>query len=465
MTQDIDFCRIPGDRLKLWRMIDDACEGEQAIKKGDERYLPKPNPQDVSPENDERYKQYKARAVFYNATGRTLSGLVGVAFSKDAATELSTRLEYLRANADGAGNGLEQLAQKALNHTAGKGRAGILVDYPATDGNLSRSEAAGIGASMLLYRPQQIINWDTETVNGQKRLNLVVLKESGTQREKGGFKHVEYIRWRVLALEDGVYIVRIFEKTQHGIQETANFMPSDAAGNVWHEIPFTFTGSNDNDPDIDQAPLADLASLNVAHYRNSADVEESSYIAGQPTLVLPGLKQQWYDHNLKGKVYIGCRGGLPLNEGADAKLLQASPNQLPFELMKHKEEQMIRIGARLLEPSRNITATGTKSNDKSAYSVLSLCVANVSSAITKALQWCAAYMGDTGESWYEISRDFVIAELTAQDLLALVQLWQSGTTPRSAIWALLRRYEIIDPELTDEEIEAELANEPVPLMA
>lgn len=464
MIQQVTYSRIDGEKIKLWRMIDDACEGEQAIKKGGERYLPSVNPQDISTENADRNEQYKARASYYNATGRTKAGLIGVAFSKDATVTLPPGLDYLLTNANGDGIGLEQLAQKSLGRVCSLGRAGLFVDYPATSGQMSKSETAGKGATILHYHPRNIINWDAETVDGITRLSLVVLREASTFREPGEFRHTDSLRYRVLELVDGVYQVRVFDQNKEGFAETDNYQPTNSSGQHWNEIPFTFIGSENNDSEFDPAPLADLSFLNIAHYRNSADLEESSFIAGQPTLVISGLNQNWYEANLKGKVYIGARGGLPLPKDADAKLLQAAANNLPLELMKHKEEQMVKIGARIMMPGVNVTATATNSSDKSAYSVLSLCCANTSAAMAKCLVWCGQYMGVTGVSKYEISRDFVTAQLTSQDLLALIQLWQSGTTAKSDVRWLLRKFEVIDPERTDEDIDDDLNNEPVPLM-
>ena len=54
-------------------------------------------------------------------------------------------------------------------------------------------------------------------------------------------------------------------------------------------IPFTFIGATNNDHTIDDAPLLPLAELNIGHFRNSADNEESSFVVGQPTLfIAPG---------------------------------------------------------------------------------------------------------------------------------------------------------------------------------
>jgi hypothetical protein len=59
--------------------------------------------------------------------------------------------------------------------------------------------------------------------------------------------------------------------------------PKRGDGEAWNYIPFTFVGSVNNDETPDLPPLYDLAVLNVAHYRNSADYEESCYMVGQPT--------------------------------------------------------------------------------------------------------------------------------------------------------------------------------------
>ena len=56
-------------------------------------------------------------------------------------------------------------------------------------------------------------------------------------------------------------------------------------------IPFIFCGALNNSPDVDKSPVYDIAEVNIAHYRNSADYEESCFIAGQATPVLTGLTQ------------------------------------------------------------------------------------------------------------------------------------------------------------------------------
>ncbi len=79
--------------IDQWEMVEDCVLGEFAVKSRRGRYLPIPNRVDKSIENKERYNAYLHRAVFYNVTGRTLTGLTGQVFRK-----LQRRRFLLRLN-------------------------------------------------------------------------------------------------------------------------------------------------------------------------------------------------------------------------------------------------------------------------------------------------------------------------------------------------------------------------------
>jgi hypothetical protein len=146
-----------------------------------------------------------------------------------------------------------------------------------------------------------------------------------------------------------------------------------------------FIGSENNDANPDNPNMYDLASLNIAHYRNSADYEEACYIVGQPTPVLTGLTEQWYKDILGGCVNFGSRGGIPLPVGASADLLQASENTMIKEAMEIKERQMVALGAKLVEQKQvQRTAFETKVEATSEGSILSSSAKNVSNAFVWA---------------------------------------------------------------------------------
>ena len=63
--------------LHKWHLVDDAVDGEEAIKAKGESYLPKPETHPNPTINDNIYKKYIMRSVFFPVTGRTLHGYQG----------------------------------------------------------------------------------------------------------------------------------------------------------------------------------------------------------------------------------------------------------------------------------------------------------------------------------------------------------------------------------------------------
>src|SRR5690606_9759514 len=116
-------------------------------------------------------------------------------------------------------------------------------------------------------------------------LTLVVLVETYTE-ETDVFETKEGIQYRELRIENGVYKVQLWRakdaNSSDFVEYEEPYYPKDGAGNSLTEIPFTFIGSKNNEPSIDSPPMYDMADINVAHYRNSADYEESVFVVGQP---------------------------------------------------------------------------------------------------------------------------------------------------------------------------------------
>ena len=126
--------------------------------------------------------------------------------------------------------------------------------------------------------------------------------------------------------------------------------------------------------------------------------------------------------------------------------------------MDAKEKQLVAMGARLVTPgSVAKTVTEAQGDSEVEHSVLSLAVANVSEAYTKVLGWMARFNNTAAEKIdYSINQEFTEARLDANLLLAVVQLWQSGKWPEGDLFSFLRRYGLVDPEKTDEEIRDEI---------
>jgi hypothetical protein len=448
--------------LPDWTMIADAVAGERAVKEKGEVYLPRPNPEDKSAEALARYAQYKLRAVYSNFVGRTHEGLIGIAFKKTPQITLPSGMDYLMDDADGSGVGLLGHAQMSLSHILQFGRVGLLVDYPMSQAQVSKADmvAKGIRATITLYDPTCITNWKTSKVGSRNVLSLIVLSEK--HEIEGQFDSQSQAQFRVLRLgklqseKDGApirYVVEIWRKDAKLNQWVLveNFQPVDGSGQPWEEIPFQFVGSKNNDYLPDKSPLYDLAVLNLAHYRNSADYEDAAFLTGQPTPYITGLDVEWRDTLMKEKVFFGSRAVMTGPAGSSIGLLQATANTLVGAAMAEKEKQMQALGARLIKPGEVIkTAREVSSDDASAYSVLSLCCDNVSEGYEHAIEWACQFMNVTGASEFDIDTEFIDAKIDSQALTAVVATWQAGKLPDADGLNYLRRIGLIDATKTDE---------------
>lgn len=442
--------------LTAWQTTSDACKGQDAIKAGKTEYLPQPNPTDMSKENKERFAQYLERAVFYPYTQRTLHGMVGMAYRKPTKIELPTALQYAIEDANGAGLGLERLSQSAMFEVLQTGRGGLLVDFPQVEGEISRAQIAkGLNPAIRLVDAMDIINWRTTAIDGKQVLTLVVIRESVAVID--GFISKDVLQYRVLELVGSVYIVSLWRSQDSSeFVKMAEYMPRDASGNMLDFIPFQFMGCQNNDTDIDNPPLYGIACLNVAHYRNSADYEDSVYLIGQPQAYLSGLTDQWRDWLVEQGIYFGSRAPFLLPESGGAGILQAAPNSLAKEAMEHKQQQMVALGAMLISDGSAVkTATQSGAETSVQHSVLSLTIVNVEDAFNKAIEWLGVFAGATGGS-IEINKEFTALTLDPQMLTALISAWQSGQLPSSDLWMQLRRYGVIDETKDDETIKDEL---------
>jgi hypothetical protein len=454
---------------ETWQLIEDAAEGEAAIKAGGEKYLPKLNPADTSLANKARNADYLKRAVYYNATGRTLDSFLGLAFRKDPEIKVPTALEDLLADIDGTGASLIQQAHDTTGEVIKVGRAGLLSDFPKTDKPTSRADEqkGGIRPTLSFYPATSIINWRVSKQGAKIKLSLVVLRE--THKEFNGFETKTETQYRALSLIDGKYHVDIWRQRLNLQTSTMQWQvvefadPVDGNSNPLDFIPFTFVGSKNNTSGVNKAPLADLAAVNVAHYRNSADHEDSAFTVGQPQVWIAGLDTEWRDHLEKSGVYIGSRSVLPLPVGGSAGIMQAQPNTLVKEAMKTKETQMAALGARLIQTDSTIkTATQQDSEDGTANSVLSLCCDNVSAAYSLALSWCALFAGITGNCSVAIPTDFTKYSITGEELTSLMGAVQAGLVPKSDFWSRMRLAGVIAADKTDDDIREEIEQDPPP---
>jgi hypothetical protein len=81
------------DMLSSYQLVRDCVNGEQAIKRRRQRYLPWPNTGEDPTRAMARYEAYLTRAIFYNVARHTLGGMVGNVFNRAPQIEVPDQLK------------------------------------------------------------------------------------------------------------------------------------------------------------------------------------------------------------------------------------------------------------------------------------------------------------------------------------------------------------------------------------
>lgn len=404
----------------------------------------------------DRTARYKDDALLTNFTNLTKVGLTGLVFRKKPKLKLPNELSYLMDDFTGSGINIWQFSQHAVGELLQMGRYGFLVD-----------KNNGGNTYIRPYIAENITNWKTSDIGGRCVLSLVVLREY-TLSDENLFNQDHVKQYRVLFLnKDGIYQQQVYkyrdeEKTllNDGYVADEPITPLDYNGKVFNYIPFIFCGSENNDWQIDPQPLYDLAQINLAHYKCSADLMESAWICGQPYLVInvgEMAKEEFESANPGGVVY-GSRKGLVLNGTGNATLLQANPNQMIGQVMKDLLEQASGVGARIIQPvgSSRETAEAAKIRYGAQHSALYTLTSNYSWAVTKAIQIAALFEGVKSNTInFELSDEFYDEIADANLIAQMILMSDRGIIAANDIREYGRRVGFINENRTDSEIEQE----------
>ena len=456
--------------LSMWKKVDDIIKA-QNLKK----YLVKLNPQDTSKENELRNDQYFNRSVFYNVSGRTLRGFTGSIFRKQPVFEAPKLLEYMKSNVDGSGVSIFQQAQKVCNDVTAKGRSGLFTTFPETEGSVKNQDIVSgrVVPTISRFAPEQILNWRTISDGSQVKLSLVILHEQiEKEREQDKYKIdlIEQIREIFLDYErdengEPINDNLIYKERKHQLlggtwQVISEQVPKNGKGENWSYIPFNFVGAKNNDVEPDLPSMIDIVDINIAHYRNSADFEDSVYHAGQNQPWMSGLTQDHLTMMKENNIYVGSPNMLAVPEGGQFGFAKPEPNPLVRQAMQDKVEMMISLGAKMIESgSANKTATQVLGEREAQTSELSLIAENVSAAYMQAIKSACEYINaDPEEVNFQLNTEFVNIEASPQELQQIVAGFVQGAIPLGDYVDWMKKKGFFDEEKPVEDYSESLAN-------
>ena len=416
--------------LPIWTKCRDVAAGQEAVHEGRELYLKR-----LADETDSDYLARIDLTVFYDATARTIEGMIGMLFRKPPVVETKAD-EDLLENVDLMGNSIAEFLQMSSKEAMIVNRFGLLTDYPVADQSTTVAEAEANGArpNIKQYKAESIINWKTDVSEGKKSLSMVVLVEE-VQKEIDEFTSETLKQYRVLDIDDGFYRVRVFNAEEN--QEGEEIFPL-MNGEKQTSIPFEFYPTID----IQRPALLGLINMNLSHYKTTSDYEHGCHLSGLPTLFITG-----YTPEEGKKIYIGGPTAQALPE-PDAKAFYVEVKN-NFDALRNnltdKEKRMAVLGSRLLNEQQKQVETAETANIHRAgeASTLSAISIMLSLVFTRALNTMFMWSGasDPGVS-VMLNRDFVPMTISPQLVTALLQTVQSGEMSSEAFFDNLKQGEL-----------------------
>jgi hypothetical protein len=448
------------ESLPKWQRCEDVAAGTDAVHAGAEKYLPL-----LTDQTKENYDKSLARTILFNATWRTIAGLIGMVFRKPPIFTVPAAIEPMLDDVTMSGESLFMVCQDVTEESLKLGRLGVLVDYPrGTNESISiaQAEAAGLRPFVKVYKACDIYNWKTGRVNNKTVLTEVRLKENAEIAE-GEWDVVTEERYRVLSLDVTGYRVRVYKI---GEKKEEILLSDDyplMRGKPLPYIPFQFISTDDLTPDVDNPPLIDLVDMNLHHYRITS-IKCNALPFAVPTMFIAGNLQLEEGE----KIYVGSTKAIHSNDpSAHAEYIEYSGQGLGAveKEIDKAEAQMAILGARMLEPQRGAveSAEGQSIHRKGEESILATVSQTISIGMTQVMTWFADWAGATGEIKIELNKDFYPAGMNPQMLTALLAGWQQGAYSDQTLFENLQQAEIINAETTLEEEQARIG-ESAPMM-
>jgi hypothetical protein len=439
-----------------WKACRDAAEGQYAIHKAGSLYLPY-----LSGQTQDEYNSYRARALFYEATGRTIQGLTGMIFRKPPEIEHGG-MEDFDSDVTLDAMSLRGFAEDLTGEVMTVGRVGVLIEYPqaaTAEMTLAQAQALNMRPYFVKFKTENIRNWKVGRINNQLKITEIRLSEI-VEENSDDFDSVTIEQIRVLDLFNENYRVRIYrkdEKTAKWVQFEDDFFPI-RNGAYMSEIPFVFISTNGTGQAVESPPLMGLVNINISHYRSTADLEHGAHFTGLPTAIITGIQAD----DAKGEFKIGSSTAwLFSNPDADAKYLEFTGQGLSalVERLTAKEGQMASLGAQMLAPDarRNESTDTASMRHMGENSILANIAQAISEGVNICLEVAAEWMG-VAKSEIELNRDFSPTPMTPQMLTALVASWQSGAISTQTLFDNLKEGEVISHDKDFEEEQDEIQN-------
>ena len=425
-----------------WHKCRDAYEGQEAIiDRGSEYVAP------LDTQTPSEYVAYLRRGLYFNATARTVQGMVGASFRRPPSIEAGAA-EDLLADATLTDLPFDSLAKQAMREVLIVGRFGLLCDY-------SDEEARPY---LSPYIAENIINWRVERIGGRSVVTMVALAESGHVSDPSDqYKLIDQHRIRILSLDEGVYTVRLYVKANDstgGNRERYILVDESyptVAGQTLDYIPFICINASTVGLDADRPPLLDLVDVNIHHWRLSCDYNHGLHYTGLPTPIAAGFPKS-------NDGYRIGPGAAWWSESADAKasFLEFKGEGLGAmrDALSEDEAKMAALGGRLLEKPKHAAEAAAAIRLRTAgdQATLASITESLDRGLTQALGLLNLWLGVIPDGVEVLlNKDFFGEQMSADEAVKLMQIAQQGYMSVDNLMFLYDRGELLRPGVEPQE--------------
>ena len=409
-----------------WIDCRNASDGQRAIKAAGTRYLPA-----LKGQNDDEYKAYKERALFYSTTSKTVSALVGMALDKPPELKYPDKMKpYFE---DHSGTQFYELLAKTVGELLLAGRFGVFVDRPVSGG----------APFLTLYLTEDIVNWYTED---DGRLTMVVLRECYYEIDGSDpYMQVLRTRYRELRLVDGQLVITVWNQIDpKGAYEQSQPTTITNTGVPMDTIPFFCVTPTGLGIDPVKPPMMDIVDINISHYRTSADLEHGRHFTGLPTPYVTGAEGG-------PKLHIGSLTAWVVpNPNAKVGYLEFTGQGLSSleKAMTEKQSQLASMSARLIDNSTKGSEAAETVRLRYMSETASLrTIVRSAEAFVNAIHNCIAKMEGLGDASVSVTlfKDFLSNKLSAAELKAWVEAYLSGGVSKEMLLHALKTGDALPP--------------------
>jgi len=418
-----------------WEIIRAVTSGTEYLHNNAEVYLPRePREAKTQTADGKEYDPWQKRvnlSVLAPFVKRLIHNAAGMVLRRRIKLEGGDPWweEEFRKDVDGDGTSLDQFALGRLEAALAYGMSTLIVDAERRQATSGADELSPLKPYFVPVDPWQYLGHRREDDNPGAKLTMLRYEE---ERRVAKGEYGEEYTPAARVIIPGAY--ELFEGDKKLAVDTGLF--------DLDYIPVVDIYAQREGFRCATPPLADVAHLNIAHYRRLADMLHSLHIAAIGLLVLED-----YDGVEAG---TGVNYGIRMNPGTKAYWVACDAGSFAAqaEMLDRIENEISHLGVTKLLGQKFVaeSADAKRIDQQQANCVLAVTAQELENALNEAFRMASDYNGKEAPK-VVIDRDFDFYRLLGQDVSVLSDLEEKGQLPTEAFMKILARGEWLPEEM------------------